>query len=128
MLEAHAWMNCLLVWSGRNVPRNGLHVVRAHPDWIAELKDGRRTSWLSARGLRRLRLEGAYLAAARPGVRRWVAGIAAEIAGHYAVDGIHLDYIRQPDVEVGYDPDTRARFALEYGADPARIDQISPER
>ena len=127
-LEVHAWMNCMLVWSGRRIPRDFRHVVRAHPDWIAELRDGRRTSWISARGLKRLNIEGAYLAAARPGVKRWVASIAAEIAGNYAVDGLHLDYIRQPDVEVGFDPDTRARFAMQYGADPARIGQFAPAR
>src|SRR5262245_38989693 len=74
-LEVHAWMNCMLIWSGRRVPRDPRHVLRAHPDWIAELRDGRRTSWISARGLRKLSLEGAYLAAARPGVRRWVAAV-----------------------------------------------------
>jgi uncharacterized lipoprotein YddW (UPF0748 family) len=127
-LEVHAWMNCMLVWSGRRIPRDYRHVVRSHPDWIAELRDGRRTSWISARGLKRLNIEGAYLAAARPGVKRWVASIAAEIATNYAVDGLHLDYIRQPDVEVGFDPDTRARFALAYGADPARFDRLGPAR
>ena len=127
-LEVHAWMNCMLVWSGSRVPRDFRHVVRQHPDWIAEMRDGRRTSWLSARGLHKLNLEGAYLTPARPAVRRYVASVAAEIAGHYAVDGIHLDYIRQPDIEVGFDPDTRARFALAHGADPARFDRVDPAR
>jgi uncharacterized lipoprotein YddW (UPF0748 family) len=127
-LEVHAWVNCMLVWSGPRPPQDPRHVLRAHPDWIAEMRDGRRTSWVSARGLQRLKLEGAYLAAARPGVQEWVVSIAAEIAANYAVDGVHLDYIRQPDVEVGFDPDTRARFASVYGADPARIDRYDPAR
>ncbi len=127
-LEVHAWMNCLLVWSGKRYPRDYRHVVRAHPDWIAELQDGRRTSWVTARGLKKLNLEGAYLAPARPGVRRFVASIAAEIATNYAVDGIHLDYIRQPDAETGFDPDTRARFALFHGADPQRFNLAPPAR
>ena len=104
------------------------HVTRSHPEWIAELRDGRRTHLISARGLQKLHLEGAYLAPARPAVRRWVASIAAEIATNYAVDGIHLDYIRQPDVETGYDPDTRARFALIHGADPLRFGRYAPDR
>lgn len=127
-LEVHAWMNCLLVWSGRRFPMDYRHVTRSHPEWIAELRDGRRTHLISARGLQKLHLEGAYLAPARPAVRRWVASIAAEIATNYAVDGIHLDYIRQPDVETGYDPDTRARFALIHGADPLRFGRFARDR
>ena len=61
-------------------------------------------------------------------MKRWVASVAAEIATNYAVDGIHLDYIRQPDAEVGFDPDTRARFAMLHGADPARFDRYEPAR
>jgi uncharacterized lipoprotein YddW (UPF0748 family) len=127
-LEVHAWMNCLLVWSGRKPPRDARHVIRAHPEWVATLHDGRRMSRLGPKTLQRLRVEGAYLAAAHPGVKAWVASIAAEIASRYAVDGIHLDYIRQPDVEVGYDPTTRARFAIESGVDPARMDVVPPSR
>src|SRR5207247_9519893 len=81
-----------------------------------------------ARGHMASKPEGAYLAAARPGGRRWVASIAAEIAANYAVDGVLLDYIRQPDVEVGFDPDTRARFASAYGADPGRFARYDPAR
>ena len=34
------------------------------------------------------------------------------------MDGVHLDYIRQPNVAIGYDPTSRARFALRSGVDP----------
>ena len=127
-LEVHAWMNCLLVWSGSRSPRDARHVIRAHPEWVAAIPGGMRMSRLSARSLRRLHVEGAYLAPAHPRVRAWVAAIAAEIATRYPVDGIHLDYIRQPDMEVGYDPTTRARFALEWGVDPARFASAPPDR
>src|SRR6185503_20257705 len=92
-----------------------------HPEWVAMLADGRRMSALTPRALERLGVEGVFLVPSHPRVREWVASIAAEIASRYPVDGIHLDYIRCPDVETGYDPNTRARFALEHGIDPARI-------
>jgi uncharacterized lipoprotein YddW (UPF0748 family) len=45
------------------------------------------------------------------------------------VDGIHLDYIRQPSVPIGYDPATRAQFALRFGADPSAFGLLGwPER
>jgi len=84
---------------------------------------------MSSLGMRerdRAGVEGVFLSAAHPGVRAWVAGVAQEIARQYAVDGIHLDYIRNPNVGVGWDPTTRARFALESGVDPARTGQLGP--
>jgi uncharacterized lipoprotein YddW (UPF0748 family) len=120
-LEVHAWMNCMLVWSAPEPPRDRRHVFHAHPEWMARMKDGRRLSQLSMRERRRLGVEGAYLAPAHPAVRTFLASVAAEIARRYDVDGIQLDYIRQPAVEVGYDPETRAQFALRTGVDPKRF-------
>jgi uncharacterized lipoprotein YddW (UPF0748 family) len=73
-----------------------------------------------------LRVEGVFLSPGNPAVRTWVARIASEIARRYPVDGIHLDYIRQPGVDVGYDPTTRAKFALQSGIDPDRMDRLPP--
>jgi uncharacterized lipoprotein YddW (UPF0748 family) len=109
-LEVHAWVNCLLVWSGAAPPRDPRHVVRAHPEWIVRLRDGRRMDRIGPAGYRALRTEGAFLNPTVPGVRTWVARFAAEIARRYAVDGIHLDYIRQPDLPL--DVDGAARTAV----------------
>jgi uncharacterized lipoprotein YddW (UPF0748 family) len=127
-LEVHAWMNCLLVWSAPRRPRDPSHVVNRHPEWIARLPDGRPMARLGRVERRRLGVEGVYLSPARPEVRAWLAGIAAEIARRYAVDGVHLDYIREPGGFAGLDADTRARFALEHGVDPARIRDEPPGR
>jgi uncharacterized lipoprotein YddW (UPF0748 family) len=127
-LEVHAWMNCLLVWSAPQPPRDPRHVLNAHPEWVAHLPDGRSMTALSAAERARLGVEGAYLSPARPAVRAWIASIAGEIAARYPVDGIHLDYIREPGTFAGLDADARARFALEHGADPARFALEAPPR
>ena len=124
-LEVHAWVNCLLVWSAPQPPRDPRHVVNAHPEWIASLRDGRRMTALKPGARQRLGVEGVFLSPAHPAVRAWIGSIAREIASRYAVDGIHLDYIRDPSIEVGYDPTTRSRFAMDSGVDPARIDDLS---
>ena len=49
---------------------------------------------------------------ALPGVRRWLARIVQEIITRYPVDGVQLDYIRQPGIATGFDPTSRARFVL----------------
>jgi uncharacterized lipoprotein YddW (UPF0748 family) len=41
------------------------------------------------------------------------------------VDGIHLDYIRQPGIAVGYDSETRARFAMVSGVDPLHLSAVA---
>ncbi len=123
-IEVHAWINCMLVWSAPQPPRDPRHVLHTHPEWIARLRDGRALHRLTPRQREALGLEGVFLAPAHPGVREWVARTAAEVVSRYPVDGIHLDYIRQPTVAVGWDPTTRARFALEAGVDPARFDRL----
>ncbi len=127
-LEVHAWMNCVLVWSAPQPPRDPRHVIRAHPEWVARMRDGRSLARLTPRQRERLRLEGVFLSPGHPGVQAWVASIAKEIASRYPVDGVHLDYIRQPGVPVGYDMTTRARFAMETGVDPDRFDRLPPQR
>ena len=127
-LEVHAWMNCLLVWSAPHPPRDPRHVLNRHPEWVAHLPDGRSMTDLSAAERTQLGVEGSYLSPARPAVRSWIAAIACEIAARYPVDGIHLDYIREPGTFAGLDADARARFALEHGADPARFALETPAR
>src|SRR5262249_28758693 len=67
-LEVHAWMNCMLVWSADGRPRDPRHVVNAHPEWIARLRDGRPMTRLHPRERRRLAVEGVFLNPAHPAV------------------------------------------------------------
>jgi len=123
-LEVHAWINCMLVWSAEKPPRDPRHVVNAHPEWIARMRDGRRLSQLSPRQRHQLGIEGIFLAPAHPAVRTWIAGNAQEIVRRYPIDGVHLDYIRQPRIGVSWDPMTRARFAMQSGVDPGRFTRV----
>jgi uncharacterized lipoprotein YddW (UPF0748 family) len=99
-LEVHAWVNCMLVWSLPNRPRDPRHVMNAHPEWVARLANGRPMTSLTARQKRRLGVEGVFLSPAHAGVRSWLGSIVKEIAGRYPVDGVHLDYIRLPGIEL----------------------------
>ncbi|HEY6865889.1 MAG TPA: family 10 glycosylhydrolase, partial [Candidatus Eisenbacteria bacterium] len=127
-LEVHAWMNCAVVWSGPRPPRDPRHVLNAHPEWVVRVPGGRPMSALSLEQRRRLKLEGVFLSPAHRGMRTWVARVAREIAGRYAVDGIHLDYIREPGVSLASDPMMRASFVWRTGLDPERFDRLPPER
>ena len=118
-LEVQAWINVYLVWSAGHLPRSPLHVVNAHPDWIAVRSDGQKLVQMVPDDFEDQRIEGMYLAPGNPEVRRHLRDVVREIVTHYQVDGIHLDYVRNPEPDVGYDAGTRTAFMREFNIDPA---------
>ena len=120
-LEVQAWINVYLVWSAGRPPRSQLHVVNAHPEWIAVRADGKKLVEMVPEEFEEERVEGMYLAPGNPEVRRHLREIVREIVNRYPVDGIHLDYVRNPEPDVGYDTGTRTAFMREFGVDPVRI-------
>jgi uncharacterized lipoprotein YddW (UPF0748 family) len=120
-LEVQAWINVYLVWSAGNPPRSQLHVVNAHPEWISVRSDGRKLVEMVPEEFQEERVEGMYLAPGNPEVRRHLREVVREIVTRYRVDGIHLDYVRYPQPDVGYDAGTRTAFMREFGIDPARF-------
>lgn len=122
-IEVHAWINVYLVWSAGDLPRSGDHIVNAHPEWISIRADGRRLVEMVPEEFEDQKLEGMYLAPGNPEVRRHLRDVVREITSKYAVDGIHLDYVRYPEPGVGYDPPTRTAFQQEFGVDPIHLEQ-----
>jgi uncharacterized lipoprotein YddW (UPF0748 family) len=125
-LEVHAWVNAFLIWSGDSSPMLAGHVLNTNPDWTAIDSKGRRLADYTAAELKRANIEGVFLAAGNPEVRDHLRRVIAEIAVNYAVDGIHLDYIRCPLVDAGYDPASRAAFMAQEGVDPWKLRHAVP--
>lgn len=121
-MEVHAWINVYLVWSAGAPPVSQQHVVNAHPEWIAIRSDGTRLVEMVPAEFQEEKIEGMYLSPGNPDVKRHLRDIVKEIATHYAVDGIHLDYVRYPEPNVGYDRATRTEFERQFGVDPYEID------
>jgi len=121
-MEVHAWVNVYLVWSAGAPPSSPLHVVNAHPEWISIRSDGTSLAEMVPAEFHEEKIEGMYLSPGNPDVKRHLRDVVNEIATHYAVDGIHLDYVRYPEPGVGYDRPTRTAFMREFGVDPAQID------
>jgi len=106
-LEVHAWMVALRVWKDKPLPDTNLrpaHVMRAHPDWISKNHRG-------------ARFDGGnyFLDPGHPEVQNFIVEVAKEIVGKYPVDGLHLDYIRYPGNEWGYNEVALGRFREETG-------------
>jgi uncharacterized lipoprotein YddW (UPF0748 family) len=121
-IRVHAWVNVNLV-AGAELPSAGSHVIYSHPEWLmvprelaGELASAdRRSPAYVARLARYARdhsdaIEGLYLSPIEPAAAGYTVNVIADIAARYAVDGIHLDYIRFPNDEFDYSPSAIAQF------------------
>ena len=84
-LEVHAWM-----WS---MPLNVPELIEKHPDWFSVNRLGKPSHTHPA-------YVGYYkfMCPCNPEVREFVGSIVEALGKIEDLDGIHLDYIRQPDV------------------------------
>jgi len=131
-LRVHAWMNALSLSENRNaailarlgpeavqVDQRGRSVL-SYPDLEVPLPD---------RDYYRMGTRQVWLDPAAPSVPETLAAVVTELVTKYpTLDGVHLDYIRHPDVlpfvpgarfgvglEFGYGAASRARFERETG-------------
>lgn len=121
-LRVHAWVNANLVADAEPSPLPD-HLVYTHPEWLMVPRDlavdlwtvnPRSDAYLAA--LSRYarahadRIEGLYVSPLQPAAAQHTLKVIADIAERYAVDGIHLDYIRFPNADFDYSPAAIAQF------------------
>jgi uncharacterized lipoprotein YddW (UPF0748 family) len=116
-LEVHAWINVLLTAHfGLGLPPG--HVLRVHPEWVMVPRAAARAGLL-ARPANLLRVvvqaaradhdvEGYYISPSAPPVAAHLEEVVKELVAGYALDGLHLDFIRYPGPDYDY-----SRAALE---------------
>jgi len=133
-LRVHAWVNVLSLANRRDGPllrelgpgaalvdQAGRSVLD-YPDLDVPPPDRR---------YYRMGTPAVWLDPAAPGVAERIAATFAELVAAYPLDGLHLDYIRYPDVlpfapgsrfgvglDFGYGEATRERFRAETGREP----------
>jgi uncharacterized lipoprotein YddW (UPF0748 family) len=96
-IALHAWMNVMPAWSGRAAPPRD-HVAARKPSWLLGGRGGDGYVFVDPR-----------LAA----VRAHLAAVARDIVSRYAVDGLHLDYLRFPEGEAGGEAPARRAAVTE---------------
>ncbi len=105
-MKVHAWITVYEVYHdtkwNKAHPRQ-VHV--RHPEWL--MKDHR--------GSTRLPDDEVFLDPGLPEVQAYLADIVEEIARSYDVDGIHLDVVKYPSPDTGYNDASLARFAKHSG-------------
>ena len=126
-LEVHAWVNAMPVWRDETPPRDARHVFNRHGPTAA---DGQNWLTSSPAGDRKFPV-GYFLDPGHPDAAAYLAEIYLNIVRHYAVDGIHFDYVRYPETDerlprgagVGYNATSLARFHRATG----RSDTPAPD-
>jgi len=121
-LQLHAWINALSGWEAAtqadcdalrpSVPGQPNHVLVDHPDWAVHLRSGRAMRCPNHE-------DYVFLSPAVPEVRTHLARVVADVVRRYGVDGVHLDRIRYPGEDFGWDPAALAQFGRSPDADPA---------
>jgi uncharacterized lipoprotein YddW (UPF0748 family) len=115
-LQVHAWVNVLLT-AHFGLPLPPGHVASRHPDWLMVPRDAAREALDAPPAgliplIERYRdpsdAEGLYLSPSAPGAAAHLEQVVSELVRGYAVDGLHLDFVRYPSSEYDW-----SRAALE---------------
>jgi uncharacterized lipoprotein YddW (UPF0748 family) len=122
-LAVHAWVNVNLVASGATLPRSKAHIAWRHPEWLMVPRElasrlgatnarspgyiGTLGRWVRAHAAT---VEGLYLSPLSIGAQDHTIAVVTELLARYALDGLHLDYIRFPGPEFDYSPAALAEF------------------
>jgi len=146
-LRVHAWVNVNLVSSATELPASREHVIYEHPEWLMVPRElgpellaieprspeylGRLARWTRANTES---VEGLYVSPVHAGAHEHIVSIVADLVTRYAVDGIHLDYVRYPRADFDYsreavrafETDMRAQVAPAERARVTALEEIDP--
>jgi len=119
-IQLHAWVNVVPAWWGTTPPADPRQVWNAKPEW----------SWYDQNGERQKFSEKFYVSLnpCLPEVRAHIVEVVRDLAIHYPVDGVHLDYIRFPNeppatpkgLDYPRDERTVGLFRTATGKDPGQ--------
>jgi len=135
-LQVHAWVNVLLT-AHFGVPLPPGHVAVRHPEWLMVPREAAREA-LSAPPAGVIPLveryrdpadtEGLYLSPSAPGVAVHLEQVVSELMRRYAVDGVHLDFIRYPSADYDWSrPALEGFAATRGGGDLLAAPSLDPE-
>lgn len=140
-LKVHAWVNVDLVSSATQLPRARTHVVARHPEWLMvprAIANALRTVPTDAPNYvgqiaRNARaqsdtVEGLYLSPVAPASREYTVSVINDIVSRYAIDGLHLDYLRYPGEQFDYSVATIAAFRADVLARTSTADREKLDR
>jgi len=84
-IKLHAWVNIMPLWKGTSEPKSPKHPFHTNPGW--RLRDAAGTP-------QALNEHYVIVNPLLPKVQDHIVAVCADIVKRYAVDGIHMDYVR----------------------------------
>jgi uncharacterized lipoprotein YddW (UPF0748 family) len=113
-IEVHAWATTLAIWGSETIfPADPDHTYYLHgpgrsgPDyWLMTNSEGEEFAG-----------DVYYLDPGHPDVVDYTVSVYAELAANYDLDGVHMDRVRYPYNNWGYNPTSLARFQAQTGRD-----------
>ena len=129
-LQVHAWMNVNLVAGATAMPTAPQHVIVQHPEWMMvprqlvdtllrlSPRDPRYAATLAAWSRRQsATIEGVFSSPLLDGAQERLEAIVDHLTRRYALDGLHLDYIRFPSPDFDYSRAALAAFRASIALD-----------
>jgi len=101
-INIHAWVTVNVVTTRRRETIAENHIYNTRPDWLTHHRSGRR--------IHHTQFEGAFLDPGVPEVQTYLLNIFSDIVRNYDIYGLHIDYIRYPHPDYGYNPVSVERF------------------
>lgn len=111
-IKVHAWTPVLAIWNGDVPPSAPDHAFNMHGPEVAG-----RDYWLmtGAGGEERPSDGVYYLDPGHPDAAEYTLAICTDLVERYDLDGLHLDRVRYPWQNFGYNPTALARFQARTG-------------
>ncbi len=117
----HAWINVFYIWSQPTPPGSPRHLINQHPDWLERPANVPLPTHFSQLWQYFRNQEGLYLSPHSHEAQLHLLRVILDLLQHYAVDGLHLDYIRYPDSRFGFHPEGVKIFQEQYQLNPLQL-------
>lgn len=140
-IRVHAWINIGLVASAVDLPVSHAHIVFRHPEWLMVPRElARDMALLDPRSQLYLdklmrwtrsqsaEVEGLYASPVQEDAASATVAVVGDLVSRYAVDGVHLDYVRYPTEDFDYSRRSLEAFRADMLARLDDTDRRQQER